>query len=217
MNRAIKRKDQGRMGWLFAFACGVAAVSSILAAPQSGASRQNPPSQTDADLFPDGPGKDIVVKTCLTCHNSKIATSKPGTEDEWADVVNQMMGKGAVLSDDEVDQVVEYLAKHFGHPDTKSTDAPSPAAAPPSPEKTATPPSSAAPAPPSSASSRATVNVNKASVEELKSSLGLSDAEAKAIIKYREEHGNFKTLQDLASTAEISPEKIKDKQQLITF
>lgn len=217
MNRAIKRKDQGRMGWLIAFACGVAALSSMFAAPQSAASRQNPPSQADADFFPDGPGKAVVEKTCLTCHNAKIATSKPGTEDEWADVVNQMMGKGAVLSDDEVDQVVEYLAKHFGPPDTKGTDAPSSAPAPPSPEKTATPPPSAASAPPSSASSGATVNVNKASVEELKSSLGLSDAEAEAIIKYREEHGNLKTWQDVAFAAKISPEKIKDKQKLITF
>lgn len=217
VNRATKRKDQGRVSRLIAFACGVAALSSMLAAHQSSASGQNPPSPTNADFLPDGPGKAVVAKACLSCHNAKIATSKAGTEDEWADVVNQMIGKGALLSDDEADQVVEYLAKHFGPPDAKDGSTSAPSAAAPSPEKTATPPASAAAAPPPSASSAPTVNVNRAGVEELTSSLGLSDAEAKAIIQYREQHGNFKTWQDMASVPGVSTEKIKDKQNLITF
>ncbi|MGB6743747.1 MAG: hypothetical protein WBE38_08815, partial [Terracidiphilus sp.] len=93
VNRATKRKDQGRVSRLIAFACGVAALSSMLAAHQSSASGQNPPSPTNADFLPDGPGKAVVAKACLSCHNAKIATSKAGTEDEWADVVNQMIGK----------------------------------------------------------------------------------------------------------------------------
>jgi competence protein ComEA len=216
-NKINRRRNHGRMIRIIALAFGAVALATILAPAQSGASTQNPSSPSDADSLPDGPGKAIVVKACLACHDAKKVTSMRGTEDEWADEVNKMMARGAVLSDDEVDQVVEYLAAHFPPPDAKGGGAPEPAATPPPPEKSAVSPASSAPAPSLSNGSPATVNVNKAGVEDLKSSLGLSEADAKAIVEYREQHGNFKSWQDVASVPGIPPEKIKEKQKLITF
>jgi len=41
------------------------------------------------------------------------------------------------------------------------------------------------------------VNINTAGVEELQSLPGIGQAKAEAIVKYREEHGNFKAGEDL--------------------
>ncbi|HHO47962.1 MAG TPA: helix-hairpin-helix domain-containing protein [Desulfobacteraceae bacterium] len=41
------------------------------------------------------------------------------------------------------------------------------------------------------------VNINTAGVEELQSLPGIGQSKAEAIVKYREENGNFKTTEDL--------------------
>ena len=63
--------------------------------------------------MPNGPGKEIVLRACVKCHSLKVTTSKRATEDEWATSVNTMVNRGAVLSDDEVDEVIDYLSKNF--------------------------------------------------------------------------------------------------------
>ena len=70
-------------------------------------------AQASEPSLPDGPGKDIVLRACVKCHALKITTSKRATEDGWAASVNTMVNRGAVLSDDEVDEVIEYLSKNF--------------------------------------------------------------------------------------------------------
>ena len=57
------------------------------------------------------------------------------------------------------------------------------------------------------------VNINKADKTKLTSISGIGDAKANAIIKYREENGNFKTIKDIKQVSGISDslyEKIKD-------
>ncbi len=57
------------------------------------------------------------------------------------------------------------------------------------------------------------VNINKADKTKLTSISGIGDAKANAIIKYREENGNFKTIEDIKQVSGISDslyEKIKD-------
>jgi cytochrome c5 len=71
---------------------------------------KSPPAESP---LPDGPGKDVVQRACTQCHDLKVITSKRATEDEWAKTVNDMINRGAVLSDDEADAVIDYLSKHF--------------------------------------------------------------------------------------------------------
>ena len=58
-----------------------------------------------------------------------------------------------------------------------------------------------------------TININTATLEELMSINGLGEAKAKAIIKYREEYGYFKIIDDLLNVSGIGEalfEKIKE-------
>jgi mono/diheme cytochrome c family protein len=70
--------------------------------------------------LPDGPGKQLVERECLNCHSAHPIVIKRASADDWADEVDKMEARGAVLSDDETDQVVQYLATHFGPDNAKN-------------------------------------------------------------------------------------------------
>lgn len=58
------------------------------------------------------------------------------------------------------------------------------------------------------------ISINNASEKELQTLTGIGQSKAKAIIKYREEVGNFKTIQDIKNVSGIGDsafEKIKDQ------
>ncbi len=70
-------------------------------------------SQSTEPSLPDGAGKDLVMRTCVKCHNLKIITTKRASEEEWTRSVDNMVNRGAVLSDDEADEVIDYLSHNF--------------------------------------------------------------------------------------------------------
>ena len=80
----------------------------LLAAVALAASAQQPPP------LPDGEGKKVVEKICLDCHGPETFTSKKHTKEEWDKVINDMVEKGAQGTEQELDQIVAYLAKYFG-------------------------------------------------------------------------------------------------------
>ncbi len=61
------------------------------------------------------------------------------------------------------------------------------------------------------------VNVNKAPVDELKTGLGLSDEQAKAIVDYRQQNGDYKSLADLRKVASLDAAKIDSIKDRIEF
>jgi competence protein ComEA len=61
------------------------------------------------------------------------------------------------------------------------------------------------------------INVNKASADDLKTGLGLTDAEAAAIVKYRTDHGDFKDWQGVAGVDGVDPKKIEAKKDSLSF
>ena len=64
--------------------------------------------------LPPGKGKAIVQRTCISCHALKVVTAKRASKEQWSALVDQMMSRGADLEDDEVEIVVDYLARNFG-------------------------------------------------------------------------------------------------------
>jgi len=63
----------------------------------------------------------------------------------------------------------------------------------------------------------APVNVNKAAAKDLESDLGITTAEAAAIVKYRTDKGNFKEWADLAKVQGLDVKKIEPIKTRIIF
>jgi len=68
------------------------------------------------DGLPEGKGKDVVLKMCVSCHGLDRVTSEKYTKKRWSDVVDDMVTRGAEGSDADADAVVSYLTRNFGKP-----------------------------------------------------------------------------------------------------
>lgn len=65
------------------------------------------------EKLPAGPGRDVVIKSCITCHDPQRAASIRLTRDGWYEVVANMATRGMKATEEEHEVIVEYLATHF--------------------------------------------------------------------------------------------------------
>lgn len=86
----------------------------MLVAGVASAARQVPQTQVPSGAgLPDGPGKDVTVKACGTCHEARRAASVRLTREGWAAVIDGMVTRGAKVSNDEFPVILDYLATQF--------------------------------------------------------------------------------------------------------
>jgi len=58
--------------------------------------------------------KTLFEQKCGSCHSIDKVTSKNKTEKAWLSTVQRMKKKGAAVNDEEVKDIVGYLAKNYG-------------------------------------------------------------------------------------------------------
>jgi competence ComEA-like helix-hairpin-helix protein len=63
----------------------------------------------------------------------------------------------------------------------------------------------------------AKVNVNKATAKEIETGLELSTKEAEAIVRYRQEHGEFKDWDGLVKVGAVDLKKLEAKRERVAF
>jgi virginiamycin B lyase len=63
--------------------------------------------------LPEGPGKELVEAVCTACHTLERVVAKRATKAEWQDKVLEMLQEDPDITQQERDQIVEYLAKAF--------------------------------------------------------------------------------------------------------
>lgn len=61
------------------------------------------------------------------------------------------------------------------------------------------------------------VKINEATATQLERGLGLANTEAEAIINYRKQNGNFKSIEDLNKVPAVDVKKLDAKQARIIF
>jgi competence ComEA-like helix-hairpin-helix protein len=147
---------------------------------------------SDENTLPPGEGQAIVQQKCSSCHALKVVTGKRASRQQWSTIVDRMITRGADVSEDDIDTLLDYLAKNFG-PATGQTSA----------EK--------------SHDRTAQVNVNTAGASELASALDLTVAESTSIVSYRERNGNFKEWRDLTKVPGIDAKKIESNKDRLVF
>jgi mono/diheme cytochrome c family protein len=63
--------------------------------------------------LPAGPGRDIVVKRCITCHESDLITQQRLSRTGWGRSLDKMVRWGAVVEPEEREAMLDYLAARF--------------------------------------------------------------------------------------------------------
>jgi cytochrome c5 len=84
-----------------------AAVPSALATALADAER------AELARLPAGPGHDLVVSGCLTCHGVGLVTQQRKDTAGWNKTVTQMVAWGAPVPDSARATLVTYLAEHY--------------------------------------------------------------------------------------------------------
>ncbi len=140
---------------------------------------QEPQRVPSGEGMPDGPGKDVTVRACGTCHETRRAASVRLTREGWAAVIDSMQKRGAQVSEQDFPAILDYLSTHF---------------------------LGAAPQP---------LNLNTATQIDLEAAGGLLRREAAAVIRYREQHGRFKTVDDLKKVPGLDFKKIDSRRDAV--
>ena len=91
----------------------VVLATALAAAPGLRASRFGGQAGVAKDPFPEGAGKPALLKVCSNCHTAETVIQSMRTRQEWSDVIDQMARFGAEGSDQEFDQILSYLSRHF--------------------------------------------------------------------------------------------------------
>jgi len=62
---------------------------------------------------PAGPGLDLIQRSCISCHDIYMITTKRKTPQQWAEVMDLMAARGAEVTPDEMQIIEEYLSQNF--------------------------------------------------------------------------------------------------------
>jgi competence protein ComEA len=79
-----------------------------------GPAQQGKGSAPTQPELPPGEARDLVVKDCVGCHQLGVVISPRKSEDKWTDTVIEMRNRGAKGSDEDMEQIILYLAANFG-------------------------------------------------------------------------------------------------------
>jgi competence protein ComEA len=162
----------------FAVLMSIASAGVMAASMPPPASQAAPPPSPAVvqDPFPEATGKAALLKVCGNCHGAETVIQTLRTRQEWSDVIDQMARFGAEASDQEFDQILEYLARHFSP-----------------------------------------IRVNKATAKELEAALDVPAAVAEAIVAYRGEKGEFKTVEDVKKVPGLESAAIEARKARFVF
>ena len=99
--------------------CAAAFSSSSSSAAQSPTvTDAAPAAQTQAGPPPAAPAEDkhlpTYMRVCSLCHDGQRILSNRRTRDQWGEVIDKMVERGAQGSDDDFAAVLEYLVTHYG-------------------------------------------------------------------------------------------------------
>ncbi len=125
----------------------------------------------------DADTKKLVERTCTRCHTLVSTYRMRNTRERWEKIVDDMVSRGAEATDDEIEQIIDFLTANYG----------------------------------------LKVNVNKASAQELSTSLGISIMAAESIIDYRAKNGAFEKVADLKAVPHLDWKAIELQKDRIEF
>src|SRR6266849_29194 len=64
--------------------------------------------------LPEAKGKDLYEKICGACRGTDVVFKTRTTKEKWKNTVDEMASRGAEGTDEQLDTIIDYLAKCFG-------------------------------------------------------------------------------------------------------
>jgi DNA uptake protein ComE-like DNA-binding protein len=106
-----------------ACAAAFASVLTTLAAAQPAPAQRNQARENWSANLPPGPGRELVQKQCTACHDLKGTIQLRKSRSAWEAIVLDMGARGAQITLEEIDPLVNYLSTAFGPNAPPLTDA----------------------------------------------------------------------------------------------
>jgi cytochrome c5 len=97
------------LAWMTQSACATAPAAGNSATPLP----PPDPASISTAVLPDGNARSLVVQTCAVCHAIELVVLRKRSADEWDSLIAKMVGYGAKATDDEQEQIFQYLVQHF--------------------------------------------------------------------------------------------------------
>ena len=106
--KTFRRSPALALGWMpLAFAI-------VTASTLSGAAQESSaPLTPSTEGLPEGPGRELTARVCGICHEARRSAGLRLTRDGWAFVIDDMVRRGAKATDQEKEQILDYLSTHF--------------------------------------------------------------------------------------------------------
>ncbi len=97
----------------------VAASLAVACAGEEQAPQPSAPIATPEEPPASGPpptlgGAELLEQRCTRCHGLDLVEAASKTAEEWETTVERMRAKGAELTDEEAQILIEYLAETYG-------------------------------------------------------------------------------------------------------
>lgn len=92
------------------------AAAAVLALSAFGVGQANeaqPAPTKHAASTADHPGKPLVETSCAKCHDLVMVTSQRKSREDWSMTVDKMMTHGAPITDQQAEQIIDYLAQAY--------------------------------------------------------------------------------------------------------
>ncbi len=81
--------------------------------PHPGPDPTPPPGAQVAGYYPEGPGRDLVLEWCGTCHSLTTILTTRKDPAGWANYMKNRRADIAFLGDEEVKTITDYLVANF--------------------------------------------------------------------------------------------------------
>ena len=59
-------------------------------------------------------GRALLEKACTKCHALATTTRQRNDKERWSMIVDNMVARGAELTDTEIEKLIDYLARNLG-------------------------------------------------------------------------------------------------------
>jgi cytochrome c5 len=95
---------------------GVLAATMVASASQAGGAPAAPAQQADtaAAAQADERNAATFTRVCSTCHDAQRILSNRRTKDQWSEVIDKMVERGAQGTDEDFERIMDYLIGHYG-------------------------------------------------------------------------------------------------------